>query len=123
MASPNLISANLIIGKTSGILLSNTNEISVLENPASSGKCLKINTLNLANYGSSATSVSVNYHTATSLGGSSFAITGNVSVPPSSTMNIIDKTSQYYLDENTSIGAKASSGGNVVATVSYEEIS
>ena len=123
MASPNLISANLILGKTSGVLLANTNEISVLENPTSSGKCLKINTLNLANYGSSATAVTVNFHNATSLGGNSFAITGNVSVPPSSTMNIIDKTSQYYLDENTSMGAKASSGQNIVITVSYEEIS
>jgi hypothetical protein len=123
MASPNLISANLIIGKTSGILLSNTNEISVLENPASSGKCLKINTLNLANYGSATTTVTVNFHNATGLGGSSFAITGNVSIPTASTMNIIDKTSQYYLDENTSIGAKASSAGNIVVTVSYEEIS
>lgn len=123
MASPNLISANLILGKTSGILLANTNEISVLENPTSSGKCLKINTLNLANYGSATTSVTVNFHNATGLGGNSFAITGNVSVPSSSTMNIIDKTSQYYLDENTSIGAKAGSAGNIVVTVSYEEIS
>ena len=123
MASPNLISANLILGKTSGILLANTNEISVLENPTSSGKCLKINTLNLANYGSSTTAVTVNFHNATSLGGSSFAITGNVSVPSSSTMNIIDKTSQYYLDENTSIGAQASIGQNIVVTISYEEIS
>ena len=123
MASPNLISANLILGKTSGILLSNTNEISVLENPVGSGECLKINTLNLANYGSSTTTVTVNYHTATSLGGSSFAIAGNIIVPSSSTMNIIDKSSQYYLDENTSIGAKAGSAGNIVVTVSYEEIS
>jgi hypothetical protein len=123
MASPNLISANLILGKTSGILLSNTNEISVLENPASSGKCLKINTLNLANYGSSTTAVTVNFHNATGLGGSSFAITGNVSIPTASTMNIIDKTSQYYLDENTSIGAQASIGQNIVVTISYEEIS
>lgn len=123
MASPNLISANLILGKTSGILLSNTNEISVLENPAGSGECLKINTLNLANYGSATTTVTVNYHTATSLGGSSFAIAGNIIVPASSTMNIIDKSSQYYLDENTSIGAKAASAGNIVVTVSYEEIS
>lgn len=123
MASPNLISANLIIGKTSGILLANTNEISVLENPASSGKCLKINTLNLANYGNASVPVTVRYHNATSLGGTAFAIVGNISVASGTTLNIIDKTSQYYLDENTSIGAKADSPSNIIATVSYEEIS
>jgi hypothetical protein len=123
MASPNLIAANTILGKTSGVLLANTNEISVLENPASSSKCLKINTLNLANYGNIVTTVTINYHNAASLGGNSFPIAANISVPASSTMNIIDKTSQYYLDENTSIGARAAGAGNISVTVSYEDIS
>lgn len=123
MASPNFITANSIIGKTSAVLLANTNEILVLENIASSGKCLKINTLNLANYGIGTVLTTVIYHNAAGLGGSAFPIAGNISIPSGSTMNIIDKSSQYYLDENTCIGAVASTPSNVIATISYEEIS
>lgn len=123
MASPNLISANLILGKTTGTLLANTNEILVLENISGSGKCLKVNTLNLANYGTATVLASVNYRTAASLGGTRLAIVGNIAVSSGTTINIIDKTSQYYLDENTCIGAIAGSPSNIVVTVSYEEIS
>lgn len=123
MATPNLISANLILGRTSGILLANTNEISVLQNPLDSRKCFKINTLNLANYGTAPVTVTVNYRNAGNLGGTAFAIAGNITVPSSATLNIIDKSSQYYLGEDSSIGARSPSAGNVVVTVSYEEIS
>lgn len=123
MASPNLITANIILGKTSGVLLGNTNLISVLQNPSSSGKCLKINTLNVANYGASAAAVTVNYNTGASLNGTNFALIANVSIPAGSTLNIIDKSSQYYLDENTSIGAVAGTANVLIVTCSYEDIS
>ena len=43
MASPNLLTANLILGKTDGVLLGTT-DTSILTNAASSGKTFKINT-------------------------------------------------------------------------------
>ena len=123
MAAPNLIGATTINGKTTGVNLTTTTATTVLNNPSSSGKCLKVNTLNVANYGASAANITINYNTAASLGGTNYAIVGNVLVPAGSTLNIIDKTSQYYLEENTSIGATAATANTFHVTVSYEDLS
>jgi hypothetical protein len=123
MAAPNLINATTINGKTTGANLTTTGATTVLSNPAASGKCLKVNTLNVANYGNAAANVTINYNNAASLGGTNFAITGGVSVPAYATLNIIDKTSQYYLEENTSIGATAGTANTLIITCSYEDIS
>jgi hypothetical protein len=123
MASPNLISANVILGKTTGILLSNTNPLMVLNNPEASGKNLKLNTLNVSNQSASAAIITINFNTGAFLGGTNFAIAANVSVPSGTTLNIIDKTSQYYIEENDSVGAIASTADALVVTASYEDIS
>ena len=112
MAAPNLIGASLIYGRTTAVALSNTSSFTVLNNGASSGKCLKLNTLNVAN---PSTSAAANISTA-------FPIVGNITVPAGSTLNVIDKGSPYYMEENTSVGAIASAAGLVVTT-SYEDIS
>lgn len=123
MAAPNIIGATTINGKTTGVDLPTTNETTVLNNPASSGKCLKINTLNVANYSSTTANITINFHTASNIGGTAIPIIGNISVPGNATLNVVDKTSQYYLEENTSIGAVASLSSKFAVTVSYEEIS
>lgn len=123
MAAPNLIGATTIIGKTTGVNLTTTNATLALNNAASSGKCLKVNTLNVANYGTTAANITITYYTAANVGGTALAIAGNVSVPGGSTLNVIDKTSQYYLEENTSLGATAGAINTLVVTVSYEDIS
>lgn len=123
MAAPNMIGATTINGKTTGVDLSTTSETTVLSNATSSGKCLKINTLNVANYSATAVSATINFHTAANIGGTAIPIIGNISVPGYSTLNVIDKTSQYYLEENTSVGAIAASASKLAVTISYEEIS
>lgn len=123
MAAPNLIAATSIFGKTTGVSLTTTSATAILSNASDSGKCLKINTLNVANYGSSPATITINFNSGASLGGTNFAIVGVVSVPGGSTLNVIDKTSQYYLEENNSIGATASIANTLVVTCSYEDIS
>jgi DUF4097 and DUF4098 domain-containing protein YvlB len=123
MAAPNLIGATTINGKTTGANLTTTSATSILNNASSSGKCLKINTLNVTNYTVSAASISVSWYNAASLGGTAYAIAGNIMVPANSTLNIIDKTSQYYLEENTSLGAIAVTANALIVTCSYEDIS
>jgi hypothetical protein len=123
MTAPNLIAVTTINGKTSGVSLTTTATTVVLNNAPSSGKCLKINTLNVANISSTSTNITISWYTATGLGGTGFAIAGNISVPAGSTLNIVDKSSQYYLEENTSLGATASSANALVVTTSYEDIS
>ena len=123
MTAPNLISVTTINGKTTGVSLTTTATTVVLNNAPASGKCLKINTINVANVSSSSTNITISWYTATGLGGTGFAIAGNLSVPGGTTLNIVDKTSQYYLEENTSIGATASVANTLVVTTSYEDIS
>lgn len=123
MAAPNLIAVTTINGKTAGVSLTSTATTVVLNNALSSGKCLKINTLNVANYSATATNVTISWNNGASLGGTGFAIAGSISVPAGSTLNVVDKSSQYYLEENTSIGAAASIANTLVVTTSYEDIS
>ena len=124
MAAPNIIGATTILGKTTGTSLTTTSPATVLSNASGSGRCLKVNTLNVANSSTSAAvAITINWNNADNLGGTNFPIAANISVPAGSTLNIIDKTSQYYLEENQSIGATASTGHLLTVTCSYEEIS
>ena len=123
MAAPNLIGATTIIGKSIGSNLTSNAAVTILSNAASSNKLFKINTLNVSNYSSSAASITIRFHDAASLGGNGFPIVGGVSVPGNSTLNVIDKTSQYYLEENESLGAIAGTANVLAITCSYEDIS
>ncbi len=123
MAAPNLIGANTILGKTTGANLTSTSTTTVLNNGASSNKTLKVNVINYTNYSSGAVLATVSYFNAANVGGTEFKIVDLATVPAYSTLNVIDKTSQYYLEENTSFGAKSNVANSVIVTVSYEEIS
>ena len=123
MAAPNLIGATTINGKTTGANLTSTSATTVLNNPASSGKCLKVNTLNISNYGANSALISVGWYDTANVGGTQFQIVGGVTVPPNSTLNVIDKSSQYYLEENTSLGATTQTANTIIVTCSYEDIS
>jgi hypothetical protein len=123
MAAPNLIGATTINGKTTGVSLTTTSATLVLNNAASSGKCLKVNTLNVTNTSATAATITISWYNAASIGGTAYAIAGTISVPAYSTLNVIDKTSQYYLEENTSLGATAGTSSALVVTCSYEDIS
>lgn len=123
MAAPNLIGATTINGKTVGANLTTTSATTVLNNPSNSNKCFKINTLNIANYGGTTALVTINYSTGANLSGANLAIAGSISIPGGTTLNVIDKTSQYYMEENTSLGAIATVANTLMVTVSYEDIS
>lgn len=123
MAEPNLVNTTTIYGRTAGANLSSISATTVLNNPADSGKCLKINTVNACNYTANTASITVGYYEGANVTGTQFQIVGTVSVPANSTLNIIDKSSQYYLEENTSLGATAGTANAIIVTCSYEDIS
>ena len=123
MAAPNLLAATTINGKSTGVNLSTTSATTVLNNPASSNKCLKVNVLNAANYTATAANITINFNTAANLGGTNFAIASTLTVPAYSTLSIIDKGTQYYLEENQSLGATAGTSNSINITISYEDIS
>lgn len=123
MAAPNLIGATTIVGKTAGANLTTTNATTVLNNPSSSNKCLKVNTLNVSNYSANNANVTVAWYDAANVGGTAYAIAGNLTVPAGSTVTVIQKNTQYYLEENTSLGATAGTANTLIVTCSYEDIS
>lgn len=123
MAAPNIVNVSTITAKTAGYSLSSVEATNVLNNSANSNKVLKINTMNVANTTANSCPVTVSIYSLANLGGTDFPIVSNVTVPPNSTLTVIDKTTQYYLEENSSIGARPITAASLVVTVSYEEIS
>ena len=123
MAAPNIIGATTVLGKVLGTALSSTSATSILNNAASSGKCLKVNTILVSNYTASAATITISLYSAASLGGTAYKIAGAITVPAYSTLTVIDKSTQIYLDEDKSLGATASTGNTFDIVVSYEDIS
>jgi hypothetical protein len=122
-ANGSLLEITTINGKTTGANLTTTSATTVLNNASGSGKCLKVNTLNVANYGAAAANVTVAWYNAANVGGTAFAIAGNVTVPVGGTVTVIQKNTQYYLEENNSLGATAGTANTLIVTCSYEDIS
>jgi hypothetical protein len=122
MANPNIVSVTSIVGNTlSAAVLTTATQLA--SNAASSGKVFKINSIVIANIdGTAAADVTVNIYSAASLGGTASAIASTISVPADATLIVTDKTTAFYLLEDRSIGALASAAGDLVATISFEEI-
>lgn len=124
MAAPNVVNVATITGKTAVVDLSTTNATLVVENPASSGKVFKINSLYVANVdGSAAADVTVSLYSEDNIGGTATEICKTVVVPADATLIVIDKNSSIYLEEDKSIGATASAASDLKIVCSYEEIS
>ena len=124
MAAPNLVNVTSIIGKSVTVNLTTTNATAVINNPASSGKVFKVNSLYVANVdGSAAALITINYYSQDDIGGTATEIVSTVSVPADATLVVISKDSQIYLEEDRSIGATASVANDLKIVASYEEIS
>lgn len=124
MAAPNIVNVTTITGKTVYASPTDTNALVVINNAASSGKVFKVNSLYVANIdGTNACDVTINLYSQDDLGGTAYAICKTVSVLADSTLVVIDKESQIYLEEDKSIGIIAGAGSDLTAIASYEEIS
>ena len=119
MSNPNIINVSTITGKTTATLLAATSS-DIVANAAASGKILKINSLYVANTSSNTVySVTVDlYRNSTS-----YKIANSISVPNNSTLIVIDKNSDIYLEEGDTIRALGSSANYLNLVISYEEIS
>jgi hypothetical protein len=122
MANPNIVNVTSIVGNSLSVAVLTT-ATQLASNAASSGKVFKINSIVIANVdGTSAADITVNIYSAAALGGTAIAIASTISVPPDASLIVTDKTTMFYLLENQSIGALASATGDLVATISFEEI-
>jgi len=126
MANPNIVNVTSILGNTSTTLISSTADpfaTALVNNPASSGKVYKINSIVVANIdGSVAVDVTVKIFSQDDLGGTGTAIVSTISVPADASLIVTDKTTTFYLLEDKSIGATASVANDLVVTISWEEI-
>jgi hypothetical protein len=126
MANPNIVNVTTIYGNTSSTLISSTANpfaTALVNNPASSGKVYKINSIVVANVdGSSAADITIQIFSQDDLGGTGTAIASTISVPADATLIVTDKSTTFYLLEDKSIGATASAANDLVVTCSWEEI-
>ena len=124
MAAPNIVNVSAIYGKVVTADLTTTSATSVLSNASSSGKVFKIDSLVVANIDTAnAVNVTVNHYSAAALGGTATPIASTISIPPKSSLIVIDKTTMIYLEENMSIGATAGTSSKLKVVCSYEDIS
>jgi hypothetical protein len=124
MANPNIVNVTDIRGKTVVANLTSTNATLVVENPASSNKVFKINSLYVSNVdGSAAADITISLYSEDNIGGTATQIVSTVSVPADATLVVISKDTSIYLEEDKSIGATASAANDLKVVCSYEEIS
>jgi hypothetical protein len=126
MANPNILQAATVVGNTSTLLISSTNDpfaTALVNNAAASGKVYKINSIVVANVdGSAAADITIKIFSQDDLGGTGTAIASTISVPADASLIVTDKTTSFYLLEDKSIGATASAANDLVVTCSWEEI-
>jgi hypothetical protein len=124
MANPNIVNVTDIRGKTVVTNLTTTNATLVVENPASSNKVFKINSLYVSNVdGSNAANITISFYSEDNIGGTATEIVSTVSVPADASLIVISKDTAIYLEEDKSIGATASAANDLKVVCSYEEIS
>jgi hypothetical protein len=131
MANPNILGATYAYGTTTYYTPTGTTAVVLVTNAASSGKVLKINQIVAANVnGSSAVAATVSIYTNGAVaqgsapsGGTAYPIISAASVPSNASLIVVDKTTQFYLQEGTCISITSGTASGITFSVSYEEIS
>jgi hypothetical protein len=124
MTAPNIVNVTTITGKSAVVDLTGTSATLVVENPASSGKVFKINSLVVSNVdGTNAADITISFFSEDNIGGTATEIVSTISVPADASLVVIDKNTSIYLEEDRSIGATAGTANDLKVLVSFEEIS
>lgn len=123
MAAPNLLTPESIVG-SSAVLAVTTAAQAVVNNPADSGKLIRVVSLYVANVdGTNDASVTINRYSQDDLGGTATKIAHVVVVPANATRVIVSKDAPIHLEEDRSLGALASANSDLEIVCAYEEIS
>lgn len=118
MAAPNIVNVSTITGKTVGAAVTNS-ATALVTNTSSSGKILKINSLQIANISAGSANVTVDVYKNQ---GTAYRLAYTITVPVSATLVVISKDTSIYLEENDSLRVTASASSALEAVCSYEEI-
>jgi hypothetical protein len=131
VAAPNLLAATTATGTTTYLTPSGTSAVVLLPNAASSNQVFKINQIVATNVnGSAAVNATVSIYTngAQAQGnapssGTAYPIASTISVPANAALIVVDKTTQIYLQEGTSITVTSGTASGITYSISYEVIS
>lgn len=119
MAAPNIVNVSVINGKTVPLILTTSNQ-DIVTNASNSGKVLKINSLVVANVnGSAAAQITASIIRSST----EYRIASTIFVPANSTLVVISKDAQIYLEEGDILRVVASANNYLHAVCSYESIS
>lgn len=119
MAAPNIVNVSTITGKTSVLLVTTANQ-DIVTNAVSSGRVLKLNSLSVSNVnGAAAAQVTVSLIRAST----EYRIASTIFVPANSTLVVISKDAQLYLEEGDALRVVGSANNFLHAVCSYEIIS
>ena len=118
MANPNIVNVARILANTVTGAITTSNTV-FHTNPASSGSVHKINTVLITNVDGAA---NADFDLIINNAGSNNYLIKTVIVPADSALVAIDKSSSFYLLENSTIGGAASANGDLTYTISLEQI-
>lgn len=126
MANPNIINVTTINGLTVANTPNTSSATVLVNNPASSGQVLKINTLiatNMSGVANTTIACTVAYNNGANGTGTSYPVANTIPVPTTASLIVLDKSSALYLTENTSIMVTSASSSGISYVCSYEVIS
>lgn len=130
MANPNIVGVTSIYGNTTYYTPSGTSAVVLLPNASGSNSVMKIGQITVANTTGSAANATISIYTNGAVaqgsapsGGTAYPIVSTVSVPANASLIAVDKTTSFYLTENTSISITSGTANALTFSVSYETIS
>lgn len=120
MANPNIFSTAYLYAKSSAATLG-TGSTTLIANSSASGKIYKVITLIAANVdGTISSDITVNVYKGSLA--AEYKIANTVPVPPDSSLVLISRDNQIYLEEGDELRALASSSSDIDVIYSWEEI-
>jgi hypothetical protein len=138
MANPNIVNVTAIYGSTAYVIpatsatvstawtyadVSGSGTASLTGLTPASGTVIKVGNIVAANVTSSAVTVTLGIsNNPTYLSGTAYYIAYQVSVPPNTSVILVDKTSAFYVTQFQSVGVIASTGAAIHFTAAIESI-
>ena len=116
MAAPNIVDVTSIIGTTVVADLGTTLTTTLVT--AAADKVNKINLIRVTNVTDSDATTTIDSEVA----GTHKKLCNELTVPANSSVDVIDKTSSFYLQEGDLIRGGASAASTLEVTISYEKI-
>lgn len=122
MANPNIVNVTTINGNTAVSAPANTSAAVLLSNAASSSTVYKIDMIQATNVTATAATVTVSINNAAAGGGTAYRLAYQISVPANASLILIDKSTSFYLTENTSIVVTSGTASAIEYVCAYESI-